>query len=423
MHNLKRRVFMLVVFLSLLAAGNAAFAARKSLQAPPIATFTPEQYLDETYKTHLGALILDAEKLGDANISSALRSLYKATRKDKSLLIIQGIENGLLQYKETNPVLYSVVSTQLSSIKAEVDDESFNRHHDGIDFQVDMPNVSYMISWLDDSGKEVIKRVPMTPFMDIVVKGEYLPVKRDNNEVYVYRYWVLNGAASSTRISDLYLENKFLQSYLKNTIERRFGKMSPKFKVSDNVKLSVFYPQGNLNYFTFYFSRIKEETQISIKQGQQNDYPFELEEIDGSIAGIIECSVLLFGRDYKPYMNLTTNDPSMAMDIFVSADKTRFFYKGNTVGPVPVPATFDKAKFIDQIITYNTQAVGEGWNDNQEVINFTTQGLTDIKGNLNNKDQVRLFITTLEGYYKAIKILSEAYVLLKYNLEYLLSKM
>lgn len=34
MHNLRRRIFILVVFLSLLAAGNAAFAARKSLQAP-----------------------------------------------------------------------------------------------------------------------------------------------------------------------------------------------------------------------------------------------------------------------------------------------------------------------------------------------------------------------------------------------------
>jgi hypothetical protein len=396
-------VFFTAIHLMFCNVGNHAIAARKSLQAPPIATFTPEQYLDETYKTHLGALILDAEKLGDANISSSLKSLYKATRKDKSLLIIQGIESGLLQYKETNPVLYSVVNTQLSSIKAEVEDESFNRHRDGIDFQVDMPNVSYMISWLDDNGKEVIKRVPITPFMDIVIKGEYLPVKRDNSEVNIYRYWVLNGAASSTKISDLYLENKFLQSYLKNKIESRFGKMSPKFKVSD--------------------SRIKEETQISIKQGQQNDYPFELEEIDGAVPGIIECSVLLFGRDYKPYMNLTTNDPSMAMDIFVSADKARFFYKGKTIGPVPVPSPFDKLKFIDQIITYNTQAISEGWNDNQSVIDFTKQGLTDIKSNPNSKDKINAFLAGLEAFYKANQIQPEGYVLLKYNLEYLLTKM
>jgi uncharacterized FlaG/YvyC family protein len=424
---MRRAITLMLLFATFLIiisnVNNFAFAARKPLQAPSVAIFTPEKYLDETYKINLDSVILEATKLGDANINNAFKSLYKTTRKDKAISIIQSIENGLLQYKETSAELYKDTSSLLSIIKKEVEEGEFNRYHDGIDFQVDMQGGNYVLSWLDDDNKEVVKNVPMPPLMYVILRGEYLPIRKGNNEVYVYRYWVNNGVTSGAKITDLYLENKFSQSYIRSKIESRFGKMSVSFKVSDNAKLSLTYPQGYLNFFVFKFFRIKEETLISFKPGQKNDFPFELEEVDGGIPGIIECFFDLSESDYVPYRKLTSEDPRMALDIFVGLGKGRFNYKGSTIGPVPLPASFEKAKFIDQIITYNAQAIAEGWIENQEVINFTTQGLANIKNSPNNKDQVRLFITALEGYYKANQILSEAYVLLKYNLQYLLLKM
>ena len=79
-------------------------------------------------------------------------------------------------------------------------------------------------------------------------------------------------------------------------------------------------------------------------------------------------------------------------------------------------------KFMDQIISYNNQAINAGWIDKPPVIVFTKQGLDTIKNNPYDKEHINKFLAKLEEYYSKNMILSEAYVLLKYNLQYLLSK-
>lgn len=423
---MKRSMMAVCTVVLILAQPKIVPAARKPMQAPAPAVFTPEKYLADTYKDALAGAIRSSDALADAGFSSLLKSLYKITREDKALNVINILDSALLAYKDKKPDAYRSIRDQLTGLRSLVASRDFNNHETGIDFKVDAKNRRYVISWPGEvSGTDEIKIVPMPPVMDMVVNATYVPIDRRNQTVLAYRYWVTNSAANRAKIFSFNVLNTLDVSAVGREVERKFGKMWPTFKVADNIELNVKYPMGEVTYYNFTLFRIKEETSISTKPGNQNEHPYELEGLENSLPGIVGCFVDLIvdGGLFEPYSPLTSEDPKMAIDTFLDDNPTCFQYTSNTIGPVPVPSPLDKLKFIDQIIAYNTQAITEGWNDNQTVINFTQTGMADIKNNPNSKDKITAFLSSLESYFKAKQIQPEGYVLLKYNLEYLLKQM
>ncbi|MBI4689270.1 MAG: hypothetical protein HY754_03235 [Nitrospirae bacterium] len=136
-------------------------------------------------------------------------------------------------------------------------------------------------------------------------------------------------------------------------------------------------------------------SQVNYHPGLRMEHPFELEEIEESLPGIIECYVPVSDIEFNPHSVMSSeNSPEMAGDFLSTKPDTRtkYMYSGNTIGPVPISSPFDKTKFIDQIISYNDQSIEEGWIDKQEVIDYTKAELAKIKNNLHDKNLMNLLV-------------------------------
>jgi hypothetical protein len=111
---------------------------------------------------------------------------------------------------------------------------------------------------------------------------------------------------------------------------------------------------------------------------------------------------------------------------------------GITIGPVAPPSPFIPLVFLDTLISYKHQAFDLGWFKNRGIVQSLDAKLENAKRQLqrNNttaaKNILQAFINEVEALWKeenqrrnpqGVQITSEAYALLKFNAEYLLSKL
>jgi len=104
--------------------------------------------------------------------------------------------------------------------------------------------------------------------------------------------------------------------------------------------------------------------------------------------------------------------------------------KGKTLGPKDLPYPFTALSFLDTITSYKHQSADLGWIINKGIINSLDQKLENARKLLvqgNNKaakNTLEAFVNEVEALNKKGKQLtSEAYALLKFNAEYLISKL
>jgi hypothetical protein len=99
-----------------------------------------------------------------------------------------------------------------------------------------------------------------------------------------------------------------------------------------------------------------------------------------------------------------------------------------TVAPVQPPSPFVPTNFVDTLISYKHQALALGWITNQGIANSLDQKLDNARKQLergNNKaakNILEAFINEVEAQ-KDKHLTSEAYALLKFNAEYLISRL
>jgi hypothetical protein len=101
---------------------------------------------------------------------------------------------------------------------------------------------------------------------------------------------------------------------------------------------------------------------------------------------------------------------------------------GKTIGPVLPPEPFVAASFIDTLASYKHQAFALGWIKNEGIVTSLDQKLDNAR-----KQIVRGKTTSAANVLKALvneveaqdekALTSEAYALLKFNAEYLISKL
>ncbi len=113
-----------------------------------------------------------------------------------------------------------------------------------------------------------------------------------------------------------------------------------------------------------------------------------------------------------------------------------------TIGPVAPPSPFIPLVFLDTLISYTRQAFALGWIKNRDIVQDLNAELNNAKRQLrrNNrraaKDILRDFVDEVEDLFEEgeeeedersdpqdVEITSEAYALLKFNAEYLISKL
>jgi len=420
----KMTCIAIVSVLIIIIHNNEAYSARKQLNAPPLLSFNPEEHLDEGYKQRLKEIEDELIKKGETKAVEKIKGIKKTLRKKKAKEKLKEVEKEIEKYKNIDREHYEKLREKIKEIREDIESRRFNKYKEGVDFEVDEANRQYIFRW-DEKGKEVVKRTPFVPEMRLIVEAEYIPRQIEGKEVMMYRYWVENQKESKASFYKLYLESKFPQDYIKEKIMGRYGSMSRDVLKYDNIKQSLGYPGGYLNYFRFWNYDYIKDIVIDYHPGQKMEYPFELEDIEGSLPGIIECYVGLSPLDFNPDAGISAEeDPEMAVDILSAKEHGPYRYKywGKTIGPVPIPEPFDRGEFIEQIIAYNKEAIEEGWIEGKEAVRLIMDGLEKIKADPEDKEEITRILAGIENYKKKGEILSEAYALLRYNLEYLMKK-
>ena len=407
----------------LLCFAVSANAERKDLSAPESLTFEVENYLSKSYKNNLDKAKGVFQKLNDAKLSSHLAELASTARREKALASLNGLKGAINRYKGKDEALYKELLSVVEAIEKEVVSGTFIKFPEGASFKVDRANRQYILSWDNYEGQEVVKKTPFVGRMNLVLEASYVPMDRDGKEIMVYEYRIENRKGSESSFRELYLESKFPDSYVAGVMKNRYGRKVYTYKISKDRKLLVRAPVGYNKHIKLVHFDLAANLMTKYHPGEKMVDPYVLDEIEGALPGIVKAYVPL--RDFNPHRFISSErDPEMAAEILAEkpGERTKYMYRGNTIGPVPVPDLFSADGFIDKIISYNEQAIVEGWNDRPPVIRFTKEGLSKIKADPGNKERINEFLSKLDGYYGKKQILSEAYALLKYNLEYLLSK-
>jgi len=121
-----------------------------------------------------------------------------------------------------------------------------------------------------------------------------------------------------------------------------------------------------------------------------------------------------------------TDEEEQAFQLLLDSIKV----KGITIGPTAPPANFVSIIFLDTIMSYKHQAFHLGWIKNQGIVTSLDQKLENAKDLLQKgntkaaRNILGAFVNEVEALNKQGEhITSEAYALLKFNVEYLLEKL
>jgi hypothetical protein len=133
-------------------------------------------------------------------------------------------------------------------------------------------------------------------------------------------------------------------------------------------------------------------------------------------------------NDYYPSVDDVSEEEAQRIVAQVDSDRVRIAFSGYTIGPTAPPADFVPAVWLDTLISYKHQAFSFGWITNQGIANSLDQKLDNARKQLergNNraaKNILEAFINEVEAQ-KEKHLSSEAHALLKFNAEYLISKL
>jgi hypothetical protein len=112
----------------------------------------------------------------------------------------------------------------------------------------------------------------------------------------------------------------------------------------------------------------------------------------------------------------------------LSPDWKKNSYKGVTIAPYVFYSPLSASAWLDTLISYKHQALALGWIDNQGIANSLDQKLDNAKSKLQRgdttaaKNSLQAFVNEVEAQ-NGKHLTSEAYALLKFNAQYLISKL
>lgn len=180
------------------------------------------------------------------------------------------------------------------------------------------------------------------------------------------------------------------------------------------------------------FSQYDGSKPWSCKPGESYSLPTLLSVPWKSLPGVVRCWVRVMGWDpstlgsgIDPHI-----DPPNVMNMFSEYRKfsedelgpmrgLRFGYHGKTIGPVPAPEPDERADFVKRIRGDFQEARRWGWVANEAWGEEMARELANLDPSDPDSSRVVRLVEQAEAAFTSGRLLHEAHVLLKYNLEYL----
>ena len=285
-------------------------------------------------------------------------------------------------------------------------------HRDTLWF--DAINGNYIIQYIGE-GDTLVTVVfePATKVNPIIISK----VERVTNEdTLIYFYEIKNGEESRQNLLSFEIEYKANVSDA--TTNRWYSR-----KVFDG-KLE------NNRWLTFDAMRWRWSGDQGLQPTWRKD-GFALKS--KSVPGIVNAYFQGLAKEYGTPDGGPFSD--VHLEVLKLMDFPRNYVIRKTVGPVLPLEPFVPLAFLDTLMSYKHQAFALGWIKNQGIVTSLDQKLDNAKAQLqrNNKTAARnmlhAFINEVEALNKGGgpqgggQITSEAYALLKFNAEYLISKL
>jgi len=214
-------------------------------------------------------------------------------------------------------------------------------------------------------------------------------------DVFVYKYAIHNAATSLQKIDEVLLHTRSI------AITNGIGREKWRFAV---LKRSL---MGWTNLFIEPNPIAQNETDISFRY-MSTALPF---------------ITTYYVRGHNPTLHTPPYDEDASF-----RDKVENSVKGYTLGPADPPNPFVTSAFVDTLISYKHQAVSLGWIKDPGIATSldekldNARDLLEKKNNKAAKNILQAFVNEVEAQ-KDKHLTSEAYALLKFNAEYLISKL
>jgi len=283
---------------------------------------------------------------------------------------------------------------------------------------------------------------------NVVVK---CAVSRDpTTKILTYTYSLSNGHLSSGCIKDIEIDltyapnsvelsNRGLVDYPRYVNRTAFEVDSslrvipvgipklPSFKGFKSAWFAGFSVRGTVNWF-------RGNKKFKLEPGAS------LDSIVMTSRGIPGLRSFIVSPSYNPVpptivtpgnedsLRLHAREPSEEEEAAFKRLEDSIKVRGLTIAPIAPPLTFSALASIDTLISYKHQAFTLGWITNRGILNSLDQKLDNARKQLeraNNKaakNILQAFINEVDAQ-KDNHLSSEAYALLKYNAEYLVSKL
>ncbi|MFQ5906276.1 MAG: hypothetical protein ACE5JA_06855 [bacterium] len=139
------------------------------------------------------------------------------------------------------------------------------------------------------------------------------------------------------------------------------------------------------------------------------------------LPAILECQILVWRKNPVTYLTMKHHTHS-------SVQEGCRILTGKTIGPVAPPEEFDPGQFVGELALMIDQSLTEGWVEDKNVAQDLRNRLGSARQAAETEDQRRLKSTLVELLSKVEKekdrsLLSEAYALIKYNVQYWLDQL
>jgi len=132
-------------------------------------------------------------------------------------------------------------------------------------------------------------------------------------------------------------------------------------------------------------------------------------------------------NDYYPSIDDVSEEEAEQIINQVEKDYVQISFRGITIGPVAPPAIFNAVSYLDTLLSYTRQSKDLGWITNQ-IIADKYEGYFTMAQNMLQQNRITETRAKLQEVLRDVEadsgafLTSEAYALLRYNTEYLLSQ-
>jgi hypothetical protein len=439
-----------VVLLLGLQCVGGSLGDRRPLAPPPPVEFRPLEHVSQEYLAELAGLGEAIEELGEPGPKELLDVLTSTLDQplllDTVALLLENLED-LLGRTSPGDEARRSGGEEAAAWARRVRDRILSREvYPGylgdnypIELEADPERRVYVLKWRDWSsdghwgsytGEYVVWEVPFVPRMEIAVAAIFVETTGPG----AFGYRVRNGLNSrpSTGIRHLFVESVGL------TVERirlvGQGMIHHSLPDGNRVSLSVPWTSGSNVYprnfhFALYDSPRPDAMGVRAKPGEELAFPPILEVPWPSLPGVVRCWV--DAGDYSPRLNAHAVPEHAVRMFYTGGGEVRTeagvkivranHYDGKTIGPVPVPVPEpdERAEFVERIGEYLREARYWGWCPDGELADRLEAELARIDPSAPDPEQIARLLQEVELAAESGHLLHEAYVLLKYNLEYL----